>query len=337
MMAKNGNRAVTAVLAMSLVGVLVACSGNRPQLAYRLHVPVGVGSELPPLVVMLHGCLQNPERFARNTGMDRVADEKGFLVLYPEQPAIDLSAPMATMVTFRCWPWFRPEHQARGAGTPAAIVDLVERVHALHPFDRKRVYMAGLSAGAAMSVVLGATYPDVFAAIGASAGVPFRSAESLGDAFAVMSRGAAAADPRQSLVYEAMGTDRRVVPLMVIQGTADRFVAPVNADRVIAQWAQANDLADNGQGDGSIDHRPDPAEPGQAKAPGAAGRHYRSFSYRDRSQSPIMEKMTVEGMDHAWSGGTKDPFFGSWDPFADPQGPDASRLLWEFFAAHPMR
>lgn len=186
-MASSVNRAVMAALVVSLVGVLVACSGERPKMAYRLHVPVGVGRELPPLVVMLHGFLQNPERFARNTGMDRVADAEGFLVPYPEQPAIDLSAPMSTMVTFRCWPWFRPEHQARGAGAPAVIVDPVERVHSLHPFDRKRVHVAGLAAGAAMSVVLGATYPDVSAAIGASAGVSFRSAESLGDAFDVMS------------------------------------------------------------------------------------------------------------------------------------------------------
>ncbi len=336
-MARSGNGAVTAVLVVSLAGALAACSGEGPPMAYRLHVPASVGRELPPLVVMLHGCLQNAERFARNTAMDRIADEAGFLVLYQEQPAIDLSAPISTMLTFRCWPWFRPEHQARGAGAPAAIAGLVVRVHALHPFDRKRVYVAGLSAGAAMSVVLGATYPDVFASIGASAGVPFRSAESLGDAFATMSRGAAAADPRRNLVDEAMGTARRVVPLMVIQGTADRFVAPLNADRIIAQWAQASDRADNGEDDGSIDDRPDPPQPAQAKAAGEGGRSYRSFSYRDRSQSLIMEKVMVEGMDHAWAVGTKDPFIGSWDPFADPPGPDASRLLWNFFAAHPMR
>jgi hypothetical protein len=56
--------------------------------AYKVYVPAGysVRSRDPmPMVVMLHGCTQNPDDFAAGTRMNALADEHGFIAVYPAQ------------------------------------------------------------------------------------------------------------------------------------------------------------------------------------------------------------------------------------------------------------
>jgi poly(3-hydroxybutyrate) depolymerase len=187
------------------------------------------------------------------------------------------------------------------------------------------VYVAGLSAGAAMAVILGATYPDLFAAIGVHSGLEYKAATTVWGAFQAMSLGGP--DPMQQgqLAYHAMGRSARVVPTIVFHGTSDRTVQPVNGDQVIRQWMQTGRLASQGAYTAAFT-RPSSTMPGQV--PG--GRSYTVFTWNDPSGNAVQAYWKLDGMGHAWSGG------GAGKPFSDPSGPDASLAMYQFFLAHPL-
>ena len=134
----------------------------------------------PPcaMFVMLHGCTQSADEFAAGTQMNRHADAHGFVVVYPEQ-AVHANAS-------KCWNWFKPTDQVRGAGEPSLISGIVRDVAQRHGADSRRIFVAGLSAGAAMAVTLGETYPELFAGVGANSGLPYGSAHDLPSALAAM-------------------------------------------------------------------------------------------------------------------------------------------------------
>ncbi len=182
--------------------------------AYKLFLPpVHHGSGLP-LVVMLHGCTQQPDDFAAGTRMNAAAAERGFVVLYPAQTdAVNPS---------RCWTWFKRSHQKRDAGEPAILAGMVRDVIARHGVDPQRVYVAGLSAGGAMAAILGEAYPDLFAAVGVHSGLPAGAARDVESAFAAMKHGAPA----------AAAPSRR--PVIVFHGDRDATVHPANGERLVA-------------------------------------------------------------------------------------------------------
>ena len=275
--------------------------------AVRVFVPAKPASPTP-LVVMLHGCTQTANGFADATQMDAVAEANGFVVAYPEQSADTIST--------KCFRWYEPAHQARDAGEPKELADAADEVAKAHGVDAERVYVAGLSAGAAMSVILGATYPDRFTAIGVVAGVEFRGATSLGEAFGTSSNGGPDPDQQGAFAFAAMGPRARAVPVFVVHGTADGVLAKVNGDQVAAQWRKTNTLV---LGDGAI-------EP-VVSLPGNAGYPFTRIVHRNKANgASVIEHYVVDGLGHAWPGG-KDG--GS---YSDAQGPDASRLMWAFFA-----
>ena len=150
---------------------------------YWLSVPpdAKAGTDMP-LVVMLHGCTQNPQDFATGTRMNAAAAPANALVLYPAQP------PSANQNG--CWNWFVPEHQQRDQGEPDLLVAMLQYVRERHPVDAKRVYAAGLSAGGAMAALLGREYPDVFAAIGVHSGLQAGAAHNMLAALSAMKTGA---------------------------------------------------------------------------------------------------------------------------------------------------
>src|SRR5579875_746524 len=214
-------------------------AGSRP---YYVYTPAGyhVGTAVP-LIVMLHGCLQTPVDFAAGTQMNALADQQQFIVVYPQQTTLyNASA---------CWNWFLPSNQVRGYGEPAIIAGIVQTVEqntSQWTIDRKRVYVAGFSAGAAMAVIMGATYPDIFAAIASASGLEYQAATSETAATTAEMQGGPDPTTQGQAAYQAMGSAARVVPTIVFQGESDYTVYPINGDQVVEQWMETDHLASNG-------------------------------------------------------------------------------------------
>lgn len=277
----------------------------------RVYVPEKAAAPRA-LVLMLHGCTQDANAFADATRMDEVADEEGFVVAYPEQPS--------DRALNACWQWWDSAHQKRDAGEPKELATIADAVAKAHGADRDHVYVAGISAGGAMTVILGATYPDRFAAIGVVAGLEYAAATSLSGVLSASSGGGPDPSKQGELARQAMGSAARVVPTMVIHGDADGVVAPVNGDQVTAQWVRTNTLL---LGDGAI------AAP--TTETGTAGYAFtREIHASTKTKASVVEHIVVSGLGHAWPGGRDG---GS---FSDAKGPDASRTLYRFFSARSL-
>lgn len=270
-------------------------SGANGTRRYRLYVPDGHEGVSPrPLVVMLHGCKQNPDDFARGTRMNALAQQRGFLVAYPEQTSKANGS--------NCWNWFEPGHQGEG-GEPGVIAGIVADIQRQHAVDPKRVFVAGLSAGAAMAVIAAQNHPGVFAAVAAHSGLPLGAAASVPDAFAAM-QGRGAAAPR------ALSS---AVRTLVIHGTADTTVAPSNGDRIVEQALAAFKR----QGVELSVLAPFTTR--------QAGQQVAGTRFIDAAGEVQVEQWIVPGGAHAWFGGSPE---GS---FTQASGPDASGEIVRFF------
>lgn len=280
---------------------------------YKLYLPSGYHGQALPLVVMLHGCTQNPDDFAAGTNMNRLAEEQLFCVLYPAQPM--------TANSSKCWNWFKAEDQQRGGGEPAIIAGMTRHIIDTHGLDASRVYAAGLSAGGAMATTLAMTYPDIYAAVGVHSGLPHGVAQSLPDALGAMQGGtrplAAASSARGS-------TWASGVPAVVFHGDRDTTVHPSNADRVAAQY-----VASRATGD-SINGREGSAAKTVERGQVPNGYAYTRTSHHDADGQSCLEQWVIHGAGHAWSGGDAR---GS---YTDPQGPNAAQEMLRFFHSHAM-
>ncbi len=283
------------------------------RLAYKLYVPAGPSKAPRAMVVMLHGCTQSADDFAAGTRMNRLADEHGFLVVYPEQAAQANAS--------RCWNWFRPEDQLRDAGEPSLIAGIVGEVARRHEVDARRIFVAGLSAGAAMALVLAETYPEVFAGAGVHSGLPYGSAHDIPSAMAAMKGGRSGMPGLMNLPGEARAPRKAVqaVPLIVFHGDRDHTVQQTNGNSIVQQAEQAHRAL---AGHGPLRERTH-----QGAAPG--GRRFTRTVHADTTGQSWIESWTLHGAGHAWSGG--DPA-GS---YTDAQGPDASAEMIRFFLALP--
>ena len=258
---------------------------------YKLYVPASWTGGPLPLVVMLHGCTQSPDDFAAGTRMNDCAEEHTFLVAYPAQPA--------SANPSRCWNWFNGSEQQRGHGEPSLIAGITQQIMKEFPIARGRVYVAGLSAGGAAAATLGATYPDLFAAVGVHSGLACGAARDLPSAFAAMRQGGGA------------GARPAIVPTIAFHGDADKTVNPVNGDQVIAQatpLARLDTSVVHGTSDGGVS--------------------YVRTSRSDATGRSMLEHWVLHGVGHAWSGGSP---AGS---HTDARGPDASREMVRFFLQH---
>lgn len=253
---------------------------------YILHVPVG---PVRGLVLMLHGCTQTPEDFARGTAMNAQGDTAGMVVVYPAQ---NRGANAQS-----CWNWFSSADQRRDRGEPAILAALVQDVAERHDVPEGRCFVAGLSAGAAMAVILGQTHGDVFAGIGAHSGLPYGSAHTVGEAFAAMG-GSPAHDSRPG----------NTVPTIIFHGDNDRTVHPDNSNRI------RRDVSPAGVASEIVEDR------------NAGGRGVRLVTTLGGNGRVLCEDWRVAGLGHAWSGGK---IGGS---YVDPMGPDASAEMMRFFA-----
>jgi poly(hydroxyalkanoate) depolymerase family esterase len=264
---------------------------------YRLYVPSSAGEGLQGMIVMLHGCTQNPEDFAAGTGMNALAEEHRLLIVYPAQTRGDNS--------MSCWNWFRPGDQMRDSGEPAIIAGLTETVRAQYAIPNGRVFVAGLSAGGAMAAIMGETYPELYGAIGVHSGLAYGSANDVMSAFTVM-RGQEGIEPPPSR-HGGAGTEAN--PRMIVfHGSADTTVHPSNAERIIASQGESSGKSSRSE------HGPS----GKIRA------YTRLVSERDDGTHAI-ECWMIEGAQHAWSGGQPG---GS---YTDPRGPNASAAMVRFF------
>ena len=268
-------------------------AGSR---TFRTYIPASAVKGATGVVVMLHGCTQTPEDFAAGTGMNRLAEERRFIVVYPAQSRRNN--------TQSCWNWFSRADQRRDLGEPAILAGMVQQVCATHGVAQDRTFVAGLSAGAAMAVILGETYPDVFAGVGVHSGLAYGSAKDVPSAFAAMS--GTMAEPAQKLTQ---------IPTIVFHGTSDATVHPSNGDAVARQ------VKDLGPGQ-TIEM----VERGEAD-----GRGFSVLRCSAANGEPTLEHWTVSGLGHAWSGGHAE---GS---YTDPKGPDASAEMVRFFFDQPRK
>jgi poly(hydroxyalkanoate) depolymerase family esterase len=270
---------------------------------YTVYVPSHTDGRKRPLIIMLHGCTQNPDDFAVGTGMNRLAEEHDFIVAYPRQPV--------TANQSACWNWFNLTDQTRDVGEPSIIAGITRTIMAEFDIEAERVYVAGLSAGGAMAAIMSATYPELYAATGIHSGLAYGSATDVVSAFAAMRGTSSPAAPaqRKSHLKSANGRVRTIV----FHGASDQRVHPANAEMILAE-ARAGLTY--------------PAQETQ-QYDSAGGRAYTRTVITDPSGVPRVELWAIEDLGHAWSGGSPD---GS---HTDQHGPDASREMLRFFLGSP--
>jgi len=266
--------------------------------SYKLYVPSsyqGKAGEPAALVVMLHGCTQDPDDFATGTQMNALAEETGCLVVYPAQSRQANSS--------RCWNWFNDVDQQRDRGEPSIIAGITREVMAAHHIDPAQVYVAGLSAGGAMATIMGTLYPELYAAVGVHSGLPYASAHDLPSALAAMQG--------QLQRQRANGSGSgKAIPIIVFHGDADHTVHPTNGDELMVHARDAADAM--------------AVEPGQVPD----GRAFTRTLHKRADGKVHGEHWVIHGAGHAWSGGSAR---GS---YTDGKGPDASREMLRFFSTH---
>ena len=270
---------------------------------YKVYLPSSYDKSRPaPLIVVLHGCTQDPDDISRGTRFNAVAEEKGFVVAYPQQEQKHNG--------LKCWNWFDSAHQRRDKGEPALVAAITEKVMSDYSIDARRVFIAGVSAGGAMALITAYAYPELFAAAGIHSGIAYGSATSIANALTAMHSGGDPAALNDAVAKE-MGSARHF-PAIVFQGKADKSVNFVNADQIVSQLSALF---------------VPPLTKFVESAGEAGGYHYTRLIRGNEKQ--YVEEWLVDELGHAWSGGSKD------GTYTDPNGPDATREMVRFFLEHP--
>jgi poly(hydroxyalkanoate) depolymerase family esterase len=293
---------------------------------YKLFVPKTYkGKKDTPLVVMLHGCGQDPDDFAEGTKMNALAEQENFLVLYPNMNHMFNPSDPAGYNPFGCWNWFLDKNQHRGQGHPKLIFEIIEEVKRGYNIDVNQVFAAGLSAGGSLACILGVTYPDVFSAIGICSGLAYDAANVFfltdpmaEDAKKSMEKGVPDPYVCGNNAFAEMGEFKKKMRVIVFHGICDTTVHPINGQQVITQWAQTNFLVEGGKGNVEV-------TPSKINAGIIDGKSFTQHIFSDDSSEPFLEHWMVDKMGHVWSGGSPN---GS---YTDPSGPNASEIMWRFF------
>lgn len=284
-----------------VAGSYANAAGSR---RYKVYIPSGYDGQAMPLVVMLHGCTQDPDDFARGTQMNALAEEQGFLVVYPAQESSANSS--------KCWNWFKSMDQQRGQGEPSLIAGITNEVIDQYKLDRKQVFVAGLSAGGAMAIIMGSAYPELYQAVGVHSGLPYASANDLTSALSAM-RGASSSSSRRG----GASAKLEAIPLIVFHGDRDTTVNPSNGAGLIDDFVTRFE-----QTEASADKISTVVEEGKAET----GHRYSRTSLHVDGRPVLAEHWLIHGAGHAWSGGSE---HGS---YTDAKGPDASREMLRFFS-----
>jgi poly(hydroxyalkanoate) depolymerase family esterase len=261
------------------------------------------------LVVVLHGCAQNAADAERGTRFNSAAVREGFIVLYPEQPA--------TANPQRCWNWFSPTETGRDRSEVAILAKMIDSVARAHSVPRERIALVGMSAGAAMAASVAMAYPELVGALALHSAVPAGVATDVSTALQLMKSGPGEPSALGERTNRSMGARAHVIPTIVIHGSSDAFVSPVNLAAVTRQWAVANARA-AGQPSPSV------GVDVSASAPSTPGHALRGMLISGPDGRPSVEGWFVNGLGHAWSGGSAE------GTFTDPKGPDATGMIVGF-------
>lgn len=306
-------------------------AGRGPR-DYWTYVPSRTTAGPRPMLVYLHGCTQTATDAATGTRLNDIAEERGFVLVYPEQRVYPSQTDFSDGNGARCWNWFHPDHQVRDKGEPATIAGITRKVATEQRVDRDRTYVMGVSAGADLATIMGATYPDLYAAIGVLAGCAYLTCTD--------ATGAAA--------HRAMGPRARPMPVFIVQGTADPLNNTGMGATALAQWIGTNDFADDGQRNGSVSPVPNSVDTTENFTPGTPGDPcirnnnwpcpggllgWRQYPYTVMFHgmfgcSKLIETIVVHGLSHNYPGG---------DPkgtFTDPTGQNIGVPIYNFFLRH---
>ena len=244
---------------------------NPGALVARTYLPQNLAPGAP-LVVVLHGCTQNAGVYDRGSGWSDLADRHGFAVLFPEQSRANNHN--------LCFNWYQSGDTKRGQGEAASIAQMVKHMIASHDLDPARVFINGLSAGGAMTAVMLALYPDLFAGGAVIAGLPFGVAEGVPQALERMrGQGMPSRRALASKIANAADHSGPWPTLSVWHGTADTLVVPANADVIVDQW---RDLTGLSKVEGEVDR---------------VDGHLRT-TWRDSSGRAVIERHDIAGMGH---------------------------------------
>lgn len=283
---------------------------------YAVYVPPGRRSRpRMQLAVVLHGCTMTAEEQAAATGYDQIAAARGFVVLYADVDAVDRE-------NGGCWKGiWDPGAEGRGRGDAGAIAGMTEAVIARWRIDPSRVYAIGISAGAFETAMLGAAYPDVYAAIGIHSGGGYLAAEHGCPAHG----SASSIAPSARAALAAMGSRAGVMPVILFHGDRDGTIPYRCGQQALAQWLATDDLVLRHERRGPL-----LTTPTETSHPRIANEHaYTVLSYAETAGCPVAQFWSVHGMGHYWSGGSADPASAR---YSDPLGPNASAASWAFLS-----
>jgi poly(hydroxyalkanoate) depolymerase family esterase len=283
---------------------------------YRLYTPSSYRSgHAAPLVVVAHGCQTTAAQEEALTNFDQLADRSGFVVLYPEDDSLSQNLPGPIK---QCFKFFYPQMYFRGFADTAAVAQMTRTVMANRDIDSQRVYLVGVSGGGLLTSASAGAYPDLYTAVGI--------VESAGDAdgFCLGTGTGIPAFVSALIAYTAMGSHARVVPEFVIGSTGDLAFPAACEKKALQQGLRTDNLVISGSQTAPIALQP--AAVRHAKVPG--GRTYMVSTFRDPNGCLIGQQTIIDGMPHAWPGGTSDPAYRG---YTDPTAPSGAKIAWSFF------
>ena len=206
--------------------------GNISMFLYQNKVKED--SLLKPLVVVLHGCSQNAKEVAELTGWNKLSDLNDFMVMYPQQNFPNNPN--------GCFNWFRGNDINKGKGEGESIFQMITYMMNNYPIDKNRIFITGLSAGAAMSVVLMATHPQIFSAGAIFAGGAYKLATNQIASFNVMvgNKDITCYELANKVVMQNVDYKGKYPKMIIYQGLNDPIVNHKNARLIINQWTTVN-------------------------------------------------------------------------------------------------
>jgi poly(hydroxyalkanoate) depolymerase family esterase len=278
---------------------------------YWLYLPSSAAATPRPLVVMLHGCQQTAPDFALTTQMNQLAEREGFAVLYPQQSeATD---------RHRCWHWYKRATQ-QGEGDIALMSRMIAQVQANHRLDKSRTYVAGMSAGAGLATILASRHPELIAAVGLQSAPIFGTSDLPLSAFRALQQGSGRVHRETSHSFSSALPQFPGMPAILIHGARDPVIRHINASQLTDQFVIINEPAIT---------RPEPVSRSySARTGGRSPRHGYQTEICYAGQKPLLRRCEINSLGHACSGGDGRLAFTA------PEGPDATLMMWTFFARH---